>query len=377
MRLALGVALLALGWTTEAVAYPQYVAKGYTSCGSCHYSPTGGGLPNSYGHLAVASTFPDEFALGGVERLRDLLSKQDVTGRGANGARELHYDAGLDSRLMFLTVPRDVGAAPSPVFIPMLVEVGGVMAYGPGFAYATITAQPSSAASDGRTYRGVSREHWLQYKLSDAHGLRAGRMVLPFGLRIADHSQATREDFGFDKYDQRYALEWDVYAEEFLFSAAAFGGSELASADEWGGAASFTWLLPSRLAIGASVLGADAAAFNRIAGSLFARWRVIGSTYALAEVAAQQRAAKLGGARLVEAATLLRVGWFAMESLDLFGQLGGRTITDAWETTKLRYMLGADWKVLPWVELSPAWVFEEDVESGPRHQALAQLHVFW
>ncbi len=371
------MSVTALGWTAEAFAYPQYIAKGYTSCGSCHYSPTGGGLPNSYGHLAVSATFPDEMAFGGVERLRELLAKQDVTGRGADGAPELHFDAGLDSRLLLLTVPREMGASPSPVLIPMLVEVGGVMAYGAGFAYATITPQPSTGAPQNRSYRAVSREHWLQYKVSEAQALRAGRMVLPFGLRIADHSQPTREDFGFNKYDQRYALAWELAAEDFLVSAAVFAGSELTTVDEWGGAATFTYLLPSRLAIGASLLGSEAVASTRLAASVFARWRIWDSAYALAEVAGQQRSAKAGGARMVEAATLLRVGYFLMESLDAYGQLGGRTIADAYETTKLRYMLGLDWKALPWVELSPAYVFEEDVEGGPSHQALGQLHVFW
>ena len=33
----------------DADAYPQYIAKGYATCGSCHYNPDGGGMLNAYG----------------------------------------------------------------------------------------------------------------------------------------------------------------------------------------------------------------------------------------------------------------------------------------------------------------------------------------
>ena len=33
--------------------YPQFIAKSYTNCGTCHHNPTGGGLLNSYGALTV------------------------------------------------------------------------------------------------------------------------------------------------------------------------------------------------------------------------------------------------------------------------------------------------------------------------------------
>jgi hypothetical protein len=45
-RTALIAAFVCL--SVEAQAYPQYIGKTYTNCGTCHYSPTGGGLVNSY-----------------------------------------------------------------------------------------------------------------------------------------------------------------------------------------------------------------------------------------------------------------------------------------------------------------------------------------
>lgn len=373
----LGVALLACGCGAEARAYPQYVGKGYTSCGSCHYSPTGGGMANSYGHMAVAATFPDEVSADALDQVRDLLAKPDITGRGDGGQAEFQIDAGVDTRVLLLRHPGNTDDDLDVVVIPMLLEVGGVAAYGSGFAYASFTARPSTEAGGDRTMAPFSREHWIGYRLSDAQSLRLGRIVLPFGLRLADHAQPTRASFGFDKYDQHYAVAWDWATEGSVLSVAAFAGKQLGAWDEQGAVASYTHLFPSRLALGASLLGADAIGSTRVAASLFARWRVWEASYVLAEVAGQRRAAKGTDAEVLEAASFLRVGIFPMESVDVYAQVGGRTMHEAYETTKLRYLVGADWKVLPWVELPPAYLFEEDVETGPRHGALAQFHVYW
>jgi hypothetical protein len=334
-------------------------------------------MANSYGHMAVSATFPDEVGLDAMDRVRELLAKPDLSGRDAAGLPELQVDAGVDTRLMVLRRPGGVDDDLDLVFIPMLLEVGGVVAYGPGLGYASLTPRPSTNGDGDRTMRPISREHWLQLRMSDAQSLRLGRMVLPFGLRLADHAQPTRQSLGFDKYDQHYAIAWDLVMERSLLSVAAFGGKQLETWDEQGAVASYTFLFPSRLALGVSLLGADRIASSRLAASVFARWRVWQTTYVLAEVAGQRRATKGADAQVFEAASFLRLGMFAMESVDVYAQVGGRTMRGAYETTKLRYLAGVDWKVLPWVEVSPAYVFEEDVETGPRHGALAQLHVFW
>ena len=66
----------------------------------------------------------------------------------------------------------------------------------------------------------ISREHWLQLRLDESSGLRAGRLVLPYGLRIPDHTQYTRTDLGFDKWHGAYGLEYDVYSESWFIAAA-------------------------------------------------------------------------------------------------------------------------------------------------------------
>jgi hypothetical protein len=125
-----------------AAAYPQYIVKGYTNCASCHYSPTGGGLPNSYGYAAQSATFPDAVDSKFLESIRTKLQKNNVTGYQEDGTTpQLQWDIGLDARLLVLGAytgddeaeeEGGGGAAKTPMAIPMLFEVGGVLAYGHG-----------------------------------------------------------------------------------------------------------------------------------------------------------------------------------------------------------------------------------------------------
>jgi hypothetical protein len=370
---------LGLALPTLAGAYPQFIAKGYTNCITCHYSPTGGGLPNSYGHAATEATFPDQVSAGWVKNLRQILAKRDVTGEDEAGKPAFHYDAGLDSRLLLTQAPREPDATGGMLLIPMLAEVGGVAAYGPVLAYLTGTVRPSGAGGHG--YGVISREHWLGWKMTPGHMLRAGRLVLPFGIRTADHTQYVREDFGFDKYDQWYGLEWDYSPDWMMASVAVFDGTLIGERIEPGergiaGSVAFH-LLPSTLSVGLSVLGARSDYVNHFAGSLFGRWKAWDWAYAMAEIAASHRALRSGEGTQDEVAGHLRVGTFPLGSLDVYGELGARRIGGAWELTKVRYALGADWKALPWVEVSPAYLLEEDVEAGLKGTFLTQLHLFW
>ena len=55
-----GIALLS--WSLTGSAYPTLTRKGYTSCSTCHYNPSGGGALTSYGkYIAkeVYGTFND------------------------------------------------------------------------------------------------------------------------------------------------------------------------------------------------------------------------------------------------------------------------------------------------------------------------------
>jgi len=377
MRRGLLIAAL-LCCASTARAYPQYVAKGYTNCGTCHYSATGGGLPNAYGHATLEATFPNDVEIAGLQKVRDWLTKGFVTGYGDDGNAALQWDAGLDARLLMVSAPSEAGGSDGLLVVPMLLEAGAVAGYGPVLAYGTVT--PRRFGAERGDLSLFSREHWLQYRLAEGWSLRAGRMVLPFGLRMADHTHYTREDLRFDKWQQSYALQLDAANEAWAWSTALFGGDLLATPSELqerGAATSFTWNFPGRGSVGGSLLYATHTLGDRAAASLFTRLRLAQGLYCLGEVALYEQRSTDGKTRQPGIAGMARTGWFLLESLDLYLEVGVRRVADAQLLDKLRYSAGAEWQLLPWVAIAPAVLFEENRESGMTTTLFGQLHVIY
>lgn len=368
--LALHGWLLVLGilaCSTRASAYPQLTFKGYGTCADCHHGATGGGLPNRWGRssLDVSSSF------GASDWAAQDLSYD------AEAPLEPRLDLGLDVRLLPL-YGGDADSETGPTLIPMLMEIGGAVALSRLTLYATLT--PRKQVGSGAPVRPFSREHWLGLRLGEGLDLRAGRLVLPFGLRQPDHTQYVREDFGFDKYAQSYALELDVrWGGWSLFGAAFAGdlaelpaerqerGAALTGMREWDGGA----------ALGASVLGSTSTARTRAAGSLFARIPLGAGSYALAEIAAQRFRSRVADDELSTVAEYVRVGWFVRPELDLYIELGHRAFLDADGLSKARAGLGANWQIFQWFELIPQLLVETRSQLPTRTLGMAQLHFIY
>ncbi len=358
--------LTILACSARASAYPQLTFKGYGTCADCHHSPTGGGLPNSWGRssLDVSSSF----------------------GTSDWAAQELPYDPaapvvprvdlGLDVRLLPL-LAGDGDATIGPTLIPMLMELGGAVALSRLTLYATLT--PRKQAGSGAPVTPFSREHWLGVTVARGLGVRAGRLVLPFGLRQPDHTQYVREDFGFDKYDQSYALELDVQLEGWSLFGAGFAGDLRLPPElqERGAALTVSREWSAGGALGVSLLGSSSTARDRLAGSLFARVPLPGAAYALAEVATQQLRARATQARFSLLAEYLRLGWFVRPELDLYVELGHRAPLEGNLLSKTRAGLGASWQVFQWFELIPQLLVEARSGLPPRTTGMAQLHFIY
>jgi hypothetical protein len=376
--LALGLLLLATAEAEPAGAYPQYIAKGYARCSECHFSPNGGGMTTASGRGEIEAVLPDLLGPGWLERLSASANKEDPTGR-AEGSPALQANFGVDSRLLFLRTSPEVGVAPQWMAIPMLAEAGAIAALGPWSLYATVSPRIRSTAE--HTYTAVSREHWLGFELDEVTTFRAGRMVLPFGLRMPDHTLYTREDFGFDKFDQSYAVAWHRVTDASELHLAAFAGDlwlDPPALQEHGAVVSYARsLADERVSLGGSLLFGATTHTLRPAASVFLRAHLGGGAYVLGELAGQRSQPVDGRAAQSSAAGFLRLGWFVHSSTDLYAEASGRVSQGGPELTKLRYQLGLNSHLLPWVELSPAIVLEEDVETGLKTNVLGQLHIFY
>jgi hypothetical protein len=164
-------------------------------------------------------------------------------------------------------------------------------------------------------------------------------------------------------------------------SVAAFAGDLILQPQKLrqrGGVVSAAHHMASRASVGASLLLSQSLLSTLSAASLYGRVRVWNHVYSMAEVALWKRAARRDEVlKQRGAAGYARVGWFVLESLDLHLEWGGRAFDDAYAATKLRYLVGASWQALPWVELNPAVLFEEQVETGMSKMVLVQLHLVY
>ncbi|HEX2730520.1 MAG TPA: hypothetical protein VHM70_02910 [Polyangiaceae bacterium] len=358
------VALLLL--TGNAHAYPQYIGRGDLDCSECHYSPTGGGLTNSWGRMSREATFGGD--------TDSWPGHSDATGY-RNSHAQLQFDVGADVRMLPL-VMTEPGGPSAAVFLPMLEELGGVAAYGPAKVYATLTGRKGPPSTGGLV--PFSREHWLGFTLNPTWTLRTGRLVLPFGVRSPDHTQYVREDFGFGPWGQDYGAEVDAVTSSFSFSAAAFAGDLIADAprrQQRGGVLRGTLTLDERAIVGVSVLGAHSQARDRGAGSLFGSVRLWSAGYVLAELAVQQQRATEGSGKLTTIANFERAGWFVLPELDVFAELGYRGISENGQLAKARYALGANWQATHWFEFLPQVMVEQLKGVGPELIAMGQLHL--
>jgi hypothetical protein len=387
MRLNL-FAILLLVLPSAVSAYPQYIVKGYTNCASCHYSPTGGGLPNSYGYATQSATFPDAVDSKFLEQMRTKLQKNDVTGYKDDGATpKLQGDIGLDARLLVLSAYSGEddeggeggedggGGSKTPMLIPMLVEVSGVLAYGPWITYGSVTPKKSGESSRSDTI--FSREHWIGRKMGATSMIRAGRIVLPFGIRSPDHTLYTRRDFGFDKWGQSYGLEWDYYSERWMISTSGFVGDLIqdpSHLQQRGGVASVAYNIPGKTSFGLSFMGSASKATRVFAGSFFNRSKFLKHFYVMEEVSYRDEKSLDDLGTENELAAAFRMGWFPLESLDIYVEAASRRIFDHGELKKTRYIVGSQWHVLPWIELIPAVMFEE-YNSKTEITPMGQLHV--
>jgi hypothetical protein len=196
---------------STASAEPMFLAKQYTRCTACHYSPTGGGLLTPYGrllsHRELSTT--GATATAPVAGAEDDPHGEQAFLFGALGDALGPVHLGLELRPSHLRVGFPGGHQDMNLLMNMDL-IGAVQKNG-WTAYATAGREPSnSAVRDGRTLTDpafISYEHWVSYQRDDGFGVRVGRFLPAYGVRFSDHTAFTRIYLDFDRNDQVYGVE--------------------------------------------------------------------------------------------------------------------------------------------------------------------------
>ncbi|HEU5072804.1 MAG TPA: hypothetical protein VFU02_01495 [Polyangiaceae bacterium] len=251
-------------WAQPAHAYTWMIRHGYNGCSSCHADPSGGELLSSYGRLegdvllrmqygdeADAGEEPDTgFLWGAVDTPPNLLL--------GGGFRNLNiYQVGAEDP--FTIIPIMMGDLYGQVRADFVrvAATGGISKVKVGSPHAR-AAQVTHG--QGEQYNMVSRTHWLGFDLgeNDQYLLRLGRINLPFGVRVPEHTLWAREATRTDREsDQQHGAAFAYTGDSFRGEIMGIAGNFQVSPDklrERGYSLFFEYFPTPDLALGASSL---------------------------------------------------------------------------------------------------------------------------
>lgn len=178
--------------SAKASSYPQNIRYGYSTCQSCHVSPSGGGVLTDYGRMSseeIMSTWKydneSSASHGAYEKLTGVSDNPSKILPGAD-IRTVHIEKKGFSR--FIVMQKEAELA-----IPLddrLTLVGTVGEY-----------------SQGEKYIKEYRRHYILYNFNEYVSVRAGKFQPAYGLNIDDHTISTRQGLGFDQDNVSHNLE--------------------------------------------------------------------------------------------------------------------------------------------------------------------------
>ncbi|MCL2448404.1 MAG: hypothetical protein FWD17_05605 [Polyangiaceae bacterium] len=253
---ALACAALIFFFASPAHAYPWMIRHGYSGCVPCHTDPSGGaGALTEYGRaqgellmgMRYGNTSDEASKLAGLlwgaiqppEQLRfggdfreGFLSTQPANAPVVQQLITMQADAYVDVKISRFRADGSIGYAPQ------------------GALAASLTGKPSDNL--------ISREHWVGAELDEDGSwlLRAGRMALPYGIRMVEHNFLVQSLTRVDINDtQQYGLALAVTKETFRAEIMGIAGNFQVHPDvfrERGYAGYFEYEPTTTLALGVS-----------------------------------------------------------------------------------------------------------------------------
>lgn len=227
LGLALAIACVVGLWSESAFAYAWMIRHAYTACGTCHTDPSGGELLTLYGRAQGDLLLRMQYGGSSSESDGD-----EGEGKGAS-ASEREPETGflwglwdtpewllLSGAYRNLNVYRPKQTSEKYTLVPVMqADLYGQVQFGAFRASASAgisrvrAGSPHGRAAQVTTGQGdqdlnlISRTHWVGVDIADRFTLRAGRLNLPFGLRIPEHTMWVREATMTDREsDQQHGV---------------------------------------------------------------------------------------------------------------------------------------------------------------------------
>ncbi len=199
------VVSLLLAGSRRAEAYPWMMKHGYGACDNCHLDPSGTGLLTPYGrvqgYVLLAMPYGPARENAPTGPLWGLLSTPDWLMLG--GATQLagYYRPGRIHNAAFFPMQADLyGGFDSGLVVGSASLGVAKVPWGLPWARAAQVTR-----GEGDDFNLLSRTHWLGIRPAGGWLIRGGRINVPFGIRMPEHTMwvraATRTDHESDQQD--------------------------------------------------------------------------------------------------------------------------------------------------------------------------------
>lgn len=191
--------LLLLLFSQRTYAYPEMIKHNYQSCTACHFSPSGGGILNSYGKVISKELLPTI-----------NLYKEDPD------EEEKWFHIAGKSRNIQLNQENDI--MKSKAFIPMQLDLETAAVIKNWVITTTAGLYKPRGKSESESVL-ISRRHYVMYR-GENFNIRAGRFYPTFGILTPDHSKLVKRSIGFDQGRETYNVEASYVYETYEFALA-------------------------------------------------------------------------------------------------------------------------------------------------------------
>ncbi|MCM2281412.1 MAG: hypothetical protein NDI61_06145 [Bdellovibrionaceae bacterium] len=269
-RFVFAIVILMGHW---ANAFPSIINHGYTTCVTCHYSPSGGGALTSYGKFIAGEVF------GGFQTSEndlpwltppeeDRLFVAQVMARGS----QTRYNDPDITRSKFQRMQLDL-------------ETG--IDYKKYFAFIT-SGMRGSALKSGQDETDFRVRTWYVGKRDLHYAIRAGRFYPEFGIRHPNHNIPTRKGLYWNQGDEPNIVQASYYTTNLDFNIGYMRGArETQLVDKEGVVGTFAYRT-AQTKTGVSRLDVENENGTSMATSYFTHVGFLEKGYALAEYAIKE-----------------------------------------------------------------------------------------
>ncbi len=351
--------LLQISVAEKTLAFPDTIRHGYTNCTSCHLTPSGGGILNSYGRslsrelMSSWGANDEEHLLQGLVKIPDDFAEKIFVGgdirylsnKLASGAKE-------DSEGFLMQTQMRLGL----VFdkLKFIFSVGKI---------------ENPKASEEVKF--VSPEYYALWTPKDELYIRIGRFDPIYGLRMPDHELWIKSELGFAPWLERDSLEFVYEGERQFLSVAGFQSTSAIpfSLQQTGYTGTFYQGLGENSRFGFSAINSEGQGQRLKAVSLHATFSFSEKSYLLSEIS---QVSQLDSVRDI---SFVRYGYEVAKGLTPFFQGQKKTIKSPNYSDQNKIGAGIIWLPRPHFEF--VWQYErQNSASGPADEMFLLIHYY-